>query len=230
MKQSLGRNGESGGVRTSTVFPLHRFRASPETRNFRGGRCGPPGGEILRGGFAAGGAWRGGRGYRNEFWRAWLPVRPVALQDEFVDAGAGGRKINLGDGHGSVPESVTYDEEIVTACFVESDRPALPQTVRREALRVGADPAEGTLDDFFRGRAADGEGVAVWFAVRTREEGSVRCQIGTPGLLYEIAFEGTAEFRTDGHAAGCAAAAFEEAGWESDPRANLAVEEDMAHR
>ncbi len=44
----------------------------------------------------------------------------------------------------------------------------------------------------------------------------------------EIAFEGAAEFRTDRHAAGRAAVAFEEAGWESDPRANLAVEENVA--
>jgi hypothetical protein len=48
--------------------------------------------------------------------------------------------------------------------------------------------------------------------------------------MCEIAFEGAAEFRTDRHATSCAAAAFEETGWESDPRANLAVEEDVADR
>jgi hypothetical protein len=44
-------------------------------------------------------------------------------------------------------------------------------------------------------------------------------------LLREIALEGAAEFRTDGHAARRAAAALEKKGWESDPRADPAVAE-----
>lgn len=99
--------------------------------------------------------------------------------------------------------------------------------MRREALGVGTDSAEGTLDDFFCRRAADRDGVAVEIAVRTGEEGSVRCQFRALGLLCEIAFEGATEFRTDRNVAGGAAAALQETGRESDPRADLAVEEDV---
>ena len=104
-----------------TATRLELFRTSPATRNFRGGRFGPPRGERSRGGFVVGSALRGGCGDGNEFWRARFPVRPVALQDEIIDARARGREIDLGDGDGAVAQSVADDEKIVAARFVESD-------------------------------------------------------------------------------------------------------------
>lgn len=149
-----------------------RFRRTPRTRNFRGGRFGPPCGERLHGGFVAGDALRCSCGNRDEY-GARVPVRPVALQDEFVDARACGREVNLRDGDGALTQSIADDEEIVTARFIESDRPAFPQTVRRETLRVGTDVTKSTLDDF----SADERPMEMMFPLRSR------CELGKRGAF-----------------------------------------------
>lgn len=58
-----------------------------------------------------------------------MAAGPVGLEEQNFNAGACRRQVDLGHGDGAVTETITHDEEIVAARFVESHRPAFPEAV-----------------------------------------------------------------------------------------------------
>ncbi len=98
----------------------------------------------------------------------------------------------------------------------------------RKSLRIIADDTEGAFDDFFRQRAGD----RFRFAFRC-VEAAAEVRLGGrvwvfSGALREVAIERTVQFGSDRYATRVAAFAFEEAGWESDVAADLAVVHHVA--
>lgn len=125
-------------------------------------------------------------------------------------------------------ETVADDQEIAAAGFVESHCPAFAQTVTGQSLRVVADHAERSFDDLFRHRTGDRFRSTVDGVEPAAEEWFARGEGVLSGALAEVAPKCTVQFRADRHTARVATFAFEEAGWESDVGADLAMVQNVA--